>query len=318
VNLRSILFGKQFAWAAKVHLFSLSSKKRRRGSGRGSESLSKIPSLRLSPRSFLAGREGQICRALFVSSTNNLRFAIFIAAIVLAGSSLAKAEAASADQLFRDGVAAYQTGDYAKASQEFRHSLARERSAGALLNLGLAKWRQGRAGKAVLSWEQALWIDPYDRDARNNLRFARQVLQINPPDLTWYETASTWLPNGAWAWLAGGSLWLAVAMVTVPGFLRWRKAGWHQGLAALSLGVFLISIPAQIGVVTRSRIGFVLAKDSPLRLTPTEDAETVSTLAPGEPLRKMRERGNYFLVRTEQGTGWVERNQFGLVCSELK
>src|SRR2546430_12059708 len=52
--------------------FSLSSQKRRRGTGRGGRFSSVCPSLQLSPRSFLAGREGKkpsafLCRTLGAS-----------------------------------------------------------------------------------------------------------------------------------------------------------------------------------------------------------------------------------------------------------
>ena len=100
----------------------------------------------------------------------------------------------------------------------------------------------------------------------------------------------------------------------LPGILRRRKATWHQAIAALGLMVFLLSIPAQIGVQTRSRIGFVLQKDTPLRLTPTLEAQAVTRLAAGEPARWVRARGNYVLIRTGRALGWVEQDQLGLTC----
>jgi tetratricopeptide (TPR) repeat protein len=220
----------------------------------------------------------------------------------------------SPDALFQQGLTACQSGQYTEAARAFRDSQAAQPASGTLLNLGLAEWRLGHAGEAVLSWEQALWIDPFNRDARDNLRFARRVGEIDPPDLAWYEVASTWLPAGAWAWLAAGSLWLAISMVLLPGVLRWRRAGWHQALAALGLGVFLLSIPSQIGVVTRARLGIVLERNVPLRLTPTRHAEQVATLTAGESARAVRVRGDYCFIRTLRGAGWVDRNQFGLVC----
>jgi hypothetical protein len=125
---------------------------------------------------------------------------------------------------------------------------------------------------------------------------------------------STWLPVGWSGWIAGGSLWLAVGMVILPGILRQRKAAWHQAVAALALMVFLLSIPALFGVQTRARIGFVLEKDTPLRLTPTLEAQAITRLAPGEPARLLRARGRYVLIRTGHTLGWVERDQFGLTC----
>jgi tetratricopeptide (TPR) repeat protein len=217
---------------------------------------------------------------------------------------------------FNAGVEAFQSGDFAQAAQAFRYAAAREPASGTLQNLGNAEWQLGRAGDAVLAWEQALWVNPFDKNARNNLRFARAALQLDSPELKWYEAAATWLPANWWAWIAGGSLWLVVGMITLPGILRWRKATWQQAVAALGLGVFLVSIPAHFGALTRTRVGFVLEKNTPLRLTPTAEGEAVTRLAAGEPARWLRTRGNYLFIRTNRNVGWIERSEFGLICAK--
>jgi hypothetical protein len=74
-------------------------------------------------------------------------------------------------------------------------------------------------------------------------------------------------------------------------------------------------LPAHVGVVTRSHIGFVLDRKTPLRLTPTEAAESLVTLTAGDPARLVRVQGDYIFVKTQTGTGWLEREQFGLVCA---
>ena len=218
------------------------------------------------------------------------------------------------DALFQTGVAAYRAADYSVAAVAFRQSVTLQPASGALQALGNAEWQQRRTGDAILAWEQALWLDPLNESARQNLRFARKTAQLEAPELAWYEVISTWLPVSWWAWIAGGSLWLAVAMVLLPGILRRRKATWHQAIAALALMVFLLSIPALFGVQTRARIGFVLETDTPLRLTPTLEAQSITRLAPGEPARSIRARGRYLLIRTSRTVGWVEQDQFGLTC----
>lgn len=223
---------------------------------------------------------------------------------------------AAFEESFRAGAAAYRAGDYARAVAAFRQSTTQQPASGTLQNLGNAEWQLGRSGAAILAWERALWLDPFNEPARMDLRFARKVAQLEAPELAWYEVISTWLPANWWAWIAGASLWLAVGMVMLPGILRLRKAAWHQAVAALGLMVFLLSVPAYIGLHTRSRIGFVLQKDTPLRLTPTLEAQAVTRLAAGEPARFVRVRGNYVLIRTNRTLGWVEREQFGLTCAE--
>lgn len=235
--------------------------------------------------------------------------------LVFAGLALTVSAAEKSDW-FAQGVAAGQSGRLVAASQAFEKSIRQHPSAGALLNLGIVQWQRGQPGPAIQSWEQARWLDWSNRRADQNLRFARQVLGVDAPQLDWYETASTWLPVNAWVWMAGISLWLAVGLVILPGVLRRPKAGWQHGLAALALGVFLCSLAANIGVVTRTRIGFLLPKNTPLRLTPTTAAETMAVLSAGEPARRLRTHGNFIYIRTAEGSGWVEKDQFGPICPE--
>jgi len=225
--------------------------------------------------------------------------------------------AASPAELFHDGVTAFRANDYSDAIKAFRQSANLQPAAGTLQDLGLAEWHRGHAGTAILSWEQSLWLDPFNTAARGNLRYARKIAQLEATDLTWYEVVSTWLPANWWAWIAGISFWVAVGMVLLPGIFRLPKASWHQAVAALGLTIFLLSIPAHIGVHTRARIGFVQQKDTPLRLTPTKEAEFVTRLAAGEPARLERQHGQFLLIRTSRSVGWVEREQFTLICRQL-
>lgn len=216
---------------------------------------------------------------------------------------------------FETGSTAYRAGDFATAAKTFRVVAATEPAAGTFQNLGNAEWQQGRTAEAILAWEQALWVNPFEANARNNLRFARQTAQLEAPELRWYEVASTWLPVNWWAWIVGGSLWTVVGVLTLPGVLRLRRASWQQAVAALGLGILLLSLPAHLGTLTRTNLGVILPKDTPLRLTPTAGAEAITRLAAGEPARWVRSRGDYLFIRTNRGAGWVERGQFARICA---
>ncbi len=223
---------------------------------------------------------------------------------------------AATNDYFAQGVALSQAGQFPEAVAAFEKAAQVQPACGTLVNLGIAEWRRGRAGAAILAWERARWIDPFDARAGADLGFAREAAQVDSPHLKWFEAASAWLPPAAWAWLTAASLWLAAGMITLPSVLRWRKAGWQQALAALAFGIFLFSLTADVGVMSRTQIGFVLKKNAPLLLTPSKAAESVSALAAGEPARRLRTRGDYFFIRTAFASGWIRRDQFGLVCPE--
>ena len=216
--------------------------------------------------------------------------------------------------LFEEGVRAYRAGDYPRAIQAFEAAAARQPASGTLQNLGNAEWLRGQSGRAIVAWEQALWLDPLNRAARNNLRVARKTAQVEAPELAWYEVISTWLPINAWPWITGASLWFAVGMGLLPGILRLRKASWHQALAAVALMVFLLSLPAHLGVLARTRLGFVVQKYTLLRLTPTHQGQAITRLGAGDPARLERSQGSFVLIRTSRSLGWIEAERFGLIC----
>jgi hypothetical protein len=159
-------------------------------------------------------------------------------------------------------------------------------------------------------------MNPWDERAAKNLKFARAAAQIDDLPLKWFEITSIWLPANSWVWLAGASLWLAVGTLVLPGIFRRKKSGGQQTLAAFGFCIFLFAVAANLGVVSRTQIGFVLKKNVPLRLTPTSEGEAISTLTDGEPARKLSARGNYFFIRTPNTAGWIEQKQFGLINPE--
>lgn len=252
--------------------------------------------------------------ALPLSISRIARLGVTTAAVTLMLS--AGTEATARSDMFHAGKHAYNGGDPAGASELWSKSAQLEPAAGTLQNLGLAEWQRGRRAAAILAWEQAVWVDPFNVAAQENLRFARQAASLEAPEYSWCEAASMWLPVNVWALVAAGSFWFAVAMVLLARVLRWRRSTWHQACAAAGFTLFLVCLPALYGIHTRARIGFVMTKETPLRLTPTRDAQTIMLLPEGQPVRCGRMRGGYGFVRTRSGNGWIEREQIGRVCPD--
>lgn len=224
-----------------------------------------------------------------------------------------RAESIPAAKLFQLGTIAYGKGDFDQAAFCFRGAAVAAPSPGAWHNLGNAEWQSGHPGPAILAWERAQWLAPFDVNTRENLRFARKARQLDPPEFTWYETCSTWLPASAWPWITSASFWLALSLLMLPGIFRWRKTGWPQGLAAVCFTIFLLTLPALLGVHTRSGIGVLLPDATSLRLTPTHDAQVLGKLPPGETARIERQHGNYLYIRSGGVAGWIERSEFALI-----
>ncbi len=110
---------------------------------------------------------------------------------------------AATNDFFAQGVELSRDGQFPEAAAAFEKAAQARPAGGTFVNLGIAEWRRGRAGAAILAWEQARWIDPFDPRAGADLKFAREAAQVDAPQLKWFEAASAWLPPADWAWLTG-------------------------------------------------------------------------------------------------------------------
>jgi tetratricopeptide (TPR) repeat protein len=230
----------------------------------------------------------------------------------------AYADGKVASRFFDQGVAAAKVGDARQAFEMFDESVAAQPASGSLYNFGNAAWRMGQPGPAVLAWEQSLWLDPRNENAQTSLRYARHSGDLDEPDLRWFEVCSSWLPAEWWPWLAAGSFWCCVSLLVLPSVLRRRRRDWFQALAAGCAAVFLLCLPALAGLNSRARLGFILPQEAPLRVTPTAEAQVLTYLPSGEPVRQQSVRGDYALIRTRYSSGWVRRDELGLIGAAPK
>jgi tetratricopeptide (TPR) repeat protein len=230
------------------------------------------------------------------------------------GSAQSNVPQGSKRSLFAQGTQAFLSGDYAAAVRFYSQSASEEPSAGAYVNLGHAEWKLGHVGPAILAWERAQWLDPLDPNAKTNLRFVRKQAQLDAPNYTWYELCSAWLPSFLWAWLASLSFWVALGLLILPGLLSRPKTEWQQGLAAGAFAIFLLTLPALAGIQSRSAWGVIIDDRAHLRITPTEHAQMLTKLNPGELAKLERRRGDFWFVRANNtAAGWIKASEFSLI-----
>jgi hypothetical protein len=216
---------------------------------------------------------------------------------------------------FEEGKQAYEQGQFESAAKLFDTGAANSGkvSSGLLHNLGNAEFKTGRLGLAVLAWERARALDPSFRNTAANLRFARGLAGLDAPALIWHEQYSAWFSPNTWLWVAAFSFWMGIALLAVPPLLK-HRAPWAQGVAAVAIAVFLMTLPALAGIATRGNLGVILAADTELRLTPTAEGEVLGKLPEGETARIEKARGAYVFVRASNDrAGWVRNGEFARI-----
>ncbi len=107
--------------------------------------------------------------------------------LVLAGAPEAAAPATGAQPAapasYAEANRAYKEGRWADAARQYEALIA----AGVVhpdlhYNLGNTYFRDGRLGRAVYHYQRALALDPGERDARDNLRLARELARARWSD----------------------------------------------------------------------------------------------------------------------------------------
>ena len=216
---------------------------------------------------------------------------------------------------FREGNRTYASGEIQDAASLFQKVGNHESVAPGLLhNLGNAEFKLGNLGPAILAWERAHSLDPWNRNTTANLRFARGQAALSAPKLAWNEKYSAWLPADCWLWTAAVCFWGGLACLALPPLLARRRTAWTQAGAVLALSTFILTLPALAGLWMRHRLGVVVAAEAPLRLTPTQEGEVLGKLSAGEVARVEITRGAYVYVRGENDrAGWVQAEEFARI-----
>ncbi|MEO8353905.1 MAG: hypothetical protein ABI680_19430 [Chthoniobacteraceae bacterium] len=236
------------------------------------------------------------------------------APLLILALSLLTALAVSAFGAPSDFTAAarnYEMSQYPEALDGWRQSAGNAVSPSLLHNFGNAEFKLGHLGEAIAAWERAHALDPWNRNTIANLRFARGEAGLETPTLSWYEIYSSWMPPDDWLWLATVTFWSGLACMFLPSLLKLRRTAGTQAGAVIAISIFILTLPALAGIATRNALGVVIAPETSLRLTPTQEAEVLGHLPAGEIARIEIVRGDYLYVRGEADrAGWVQRDEF--------
>lgn len=102
---------------------------------------------------------------------------IFIISSVFTNKSMSADEVGSATQLFYKANSLYETGDYAKAIENYIAILDMGLESGNLYyNIGNGFLKLGKVGYAILCYEKAARLMPGDSDLKANLNYTRSLI----------------------------------------------------------------------------------------------------------------------------------------------
>lgn len=219
----------------------------------------------------------------------------------LAGSLVQAGEFETANQL-------YEEGKFPEAKQQYEQLVKRgEWTANLFYNLGNTDFRLGSRGRAILSYERALVLEPAHPEAQANLALLRKRTGARLPTKTWGDrifpqaasralvltaTIAGWLAvlGAAWALTcrrSSGGLWLGVASGLLLAAYAGAALWWHEAERTSAI---------------------IVAEQAEARLAPADTAAMAEVLPAGSRVRILHERGEWIYTELPEGRrGWIRR-----------
>jgi len=206
----------------------------------------------------------------------------------------------------------YAAGDFKAAIDDYEELVRSGRDTPNLFyNLGNAYFRKNDFGRAILSYERALALDPHHPEAEANLRIARdeaRALELVPNR---WERIFAFADENQYALAASISFWIGIFSVATCVLGRGRGRG-PIALSILSLSIFVIAVGASYEL-SRGKNGRGLAVVTgdkvEARLATADNANRVLTLPAGSEIKIVSQRGDWvYAVLPNNLHGWIPSN----------
>lgn len=189
-------------------------------------------------------------------------------------------------------------------------------------NIGNAYFKIGFLGKAILNYERAKRLNPYDSDLRSNLEYAHSLVEEPPMDRTriWLSRRirnllDSFTIDGLTKSL--GVIYLGVMLLlTVLIFKKHLRKFILNAVVVLAL-VFMIALTLlsiNIYRIEHMRSAIVLVKEVNARFEPREDATVHFKLYAGSRISLIKTRDDWSQIKREDGKiGWVESSSYEMI-----
>ncbi len=217
---------------------------------------------------------------------------------------------------FAEAVAAYDSGDFTEAAEFFRSRIIKDSPDPALLyNLATCLCNEGDLAAALVCFERAHLLAPYDTAITENLNFVRRRLflaEVNKIDgptemllaATYSLRPDEWLLLALSAWAAAG-IFLAFR----------RKLSLNKRIVFIGccLIIFILALSAsifeQMGDYSNA-IAVVTSKNAELRSLPSlKSGSKLVRLRMGTVVRVIESRFDWVRIKSDNTKGWIQKSR---------
>lgn len=217
--------------------------------------------------------------------------------------------------LFTEANEQYASGNYAEAAQAYEQILTEQPCAEVYYNLGNAYFKQGELSQSILAYERSLRLDPTNKDARYNLRFAESRIVDNIEDThafflsTWLRNLRNLLHEAAWLYTSIALFvifCICALLFALASPIALRKTGFHVAWIALLFSIWCGVNARSLHVRDTERSeaiitqGIVNAKSSP-----DKSGTDLFTLHEGTKVTIHEVIGEWCNIHVGNNIGWI-------------
>ncbi|MGI8821297.1 MAG: tetratricopeptide repeat protein [Chthoniobacterales bacterium] len=235
-----------------------------------------------------------------------------LATLFLLLAFAAGALAQEVDDAFARGNEEYRAGRFSEAADLYAKAVQATRTNAPLFyNLGNASYRAGDLGRAILSYERALALEPVHPEARANLQIARDKARALQLPATASDQWLARLQPKQYSIIAAVAFWLAAFGLAASALSRRRS----RGRIAASLFALLICVGSCAAIYRLETgpngraLGIVTGKEIAARLATADSSGTVLILPTGSEIQILSTRGEWTYAALPNGLrGWIPAN----------
>jgi len=217
----------------------------------------------------------------------------------------------------------YAASDFKGAIDEYEKIVDHGYESGSIYyNIGNAYFKVGSIGKAILNYERAKRLMPYDRDLRSNLEYLYSLVEESPMDRTrvWFtQNLRNFLelfPVDPLTIFVCIIYLSAISLLIVHIFVKNARPTLLRLVAVMSV-LFLVALTILSVNITRiehTRRGIVIEEEVEVRFEPREGAVINFKLNEGATVYALRDKGEWTQVKREDGKiGWLKNSFYDLI-----
>ncbi len=235
--------------------------------------------------------------------------------MLFAPTLVAAAPSAEQNQLFQTANQAYQAGAYQEAINSYQQLLKGNYESGNLYyNLGNSYYKSGQFGMAILYYEKARQLLPYDADLQANLKYATQKLNLKQ-NRDWLTVIGELVPLETLLLILLGISSLLAVLVIGKLFGLANHPKWRSGLQNTLITTIIgwICLVVLIGTTWQQQLRpqAIAIKAGEVYFEPNTASTLYFKVSAGAKVTVINQQTDWLMLKRADGKhGWAKKESF--------